>query len=79
MLAIRDGLIQYPTAVSLTKSLAECLREIDATLPIHVSGSHGTRLKAMPADVPTLFKPFNVWDLIDEAEKLIQERDAPPS
>jgi DNA-binding NtrC family response regulator len=55
--------------------LAECLREIDPTLPIiHVSGSHGARLQEMPADVPTLFKPFKLWDLIDEAEKLIQER-----
>jgi DNA-binding response OmpR family regulator len=56
-------------------SLATSLRELDPTLPIiHVSGSHGDRSKSMPPDVPTLFKPFSIWDLLDEAEKLMQER-----
>jgi two-component system cell cycle sensor histidine kinase/response regulator CckA len=57
--------------------LAECLRQLNPKLPIiHMSGSHGSSATSsvMPPDVPTLFKPFNVWDLVDEAEKLMQER-----
>jgi CheY-like chemotaxis protein len=56
--------------------LAECLRELFPTLPIiHLSGSHGSQhLKEMPADVPTLFKPFDIWELVTEGEKLIAER-----
>ena len=57
-------------------NLAACLRELDPKLPIiHISGSHGTRHDTLPLDVPTLFKPFRIWDLLDEAEKLMQERD----
>jgi CheY-like chemotaxis protein len=56
-------------------NLAVCLRQLDPTLPIvHVSGSHGERSKNMPPDVPTLFKPFSIWDLLDEAEKLMEQR-----
>jgi DNA-binding NtrC family response regulator len=57
--------------------LVECLRQLDPKLPvIHLSGSHSGRAtsKEMPADVPTLFKPFNMWDLLDEAEKLMERR-----
>jgi CheY-like chemotaxis protein len=55
--------------------LAVCLRELDPKLPIiHISGSHGARYETLPPDVPTLFKPFRIWDLLDEAEKLMQER-----
>lgn len=53
--------------------LAECLRELDPKLPIiHISGSNSARYENMPPDVPTLFKPFSIWDLVDEAEKLMQ-------
>jgi two-component system, cell cycle sensor histidine kinase and response regulator CckA len=55
--------------------LAECLRQENPDLPIiHISGSHGHRATALPEDVPTLFKPFNIWELVDEGEKLMQER-----
>jgi DNA-binding NtrC family response regulator len=57
-------------------NLAACLRGLDRTLPvIHISGSHGTRHETLPPDVPTLFKPFSIWDLVDEGEKMIQERE----
>jgi two-component system, cell cycle sensor histidine kinase and response regulator CckA len=56
--------------------LAKCLRELDPTLPIiHVSGSHGTRREALPPGIPTIFKPFSIWDLLDEAEEMIRERE----
>jgi CheY-like chemotaxis protein len=56
-------------------NLAACLRQLDPSLPIiHISGSHGTRHGTVPSDVPTLFKPFSIWDLLDEAEKLMQGR-----
>jgi two-component system cell cycle sensor histidine kinase/response regulator CckA len=56
--------------------LAECLRELDPKLPIiHLPGSHGSR-KDMPPDVPTLLKPFNMWDLVTEAEELMRERES---
>jgi CheY-like chemotaxis protein len=58
--------------------LAECLRQLDPKQPIiHLSGSHGGRSTStvMPPDVPTLFKPFKMWDLLEEAEKLMEERD----
>jgi DNA-binding response OmpR family regulator len=55
--------------------LADCLRRDDPTLPIiHISGSHGHPASALPSDVPTLFKPFNIWELVAEAEKLMDER-----
>jgi DNA-binding response OmpR family regulator len=56
-------------------NLAISLRELDPTLPIiHISGSHGTRHETLPPGVPTVFKPFSIWDLVDEAEQMIQER-----
>jgi DNA-binding NtrC family response regulator len=55
--------------------LAECLRELDPERPIHLSGSHGSH-KAMPSDIPALFKPFNMWDLVTEAEELMRERES---
>jgi DNA-binding NtrC family response regulator len=55
--------------------LANCLRQEDPTLPIiHISGSHGDPVGALPPDIPTLFKPFSLRDLVDEAEKLMHER-----
>ena len=42
---------------------------------IHLSGSHGSH-KAMPSDIPALFKPFNMWDLVTEAEELMRERES---
>jgi two-component system cell cycle sensor histidine kinase/response regulator CckA len=58
--------------------LAECLRELDPKLPIiHLSGSHGSHHpKNMPPDVPTLFKPFSMSDLVTEAEELLEERES---
>jgi two-component system, cell cycle sensor histidine kinase and response regulator CckA len=57
--------------------LAECLRELDPSLPIiHLSGSHGSSKKNMPPDVPTLFKPFRMSDLMIEAEELMEERES---
>jgi CheY-like chemotaxis protein len=55
--------------------LAECLRQENPDLPIiHISGSHGYPATALPADVPTLFKPFSIWELVKEGEKLMEER-----
>jgi DNA-binding response OmpR family regulator len=56
--------------------LAESLRKLSATLPIiHLSGSHGTRhLREMPPDIPTIFKPFDIWELVTEGEKLMAQR-----
>lgn len=55
--------------------LAARLRELDPTLPIiHVSASHATRHEALPSESPTIFKPFSMRDLLDEAEQLMQER-----
>jgi DNA-binding response OmpR family regulator len=58
--------------------LAQRLRQLDAKLPIiHLSGSHGkSDPDAMPADVPTFFKPFNLWDLLAEADELMNQREA---
>jgi CheY-like chemotaxis protein len=55
--------------------LARRLRELSPTLPIiHLSGSHGTQhVREMPPDVPTLFKPLDIWDLVTEGEKLMAE------
>jgi DNA-binding response OmpR family regulator len=56
--------------------LATRLRELDPTLPIiHVSGSRGTRHETLPSGVPTIFKPFSIWDLLDEGETMIRERE----
>jgi CheY-like chemotaxis protein len=56
--------------------LADILRQENPALPIiHISGSHGHPATALPSDVPTLFKPFNIWDLVDEGEQMMQERD----
>ena len=56
--------------------LAERLRELDPKLPIiHLSGSHSAH-NSMPPDVPTLFKPFNMSDLVIEAEELMEERES---
>jgi two-component system, cell cycle sensor histidine kinase and response regulator CckA len=57
--------------------LVQRLRESDPTLPIiHLSGSPGSeqRGSGMPADVPTLLKPFNLVYLVATAERLMHER-----
>ena len=55
----------------LGPQLVDCLRELDPTLPV-IHLNHSTRPEHPAADVPTLFKPFDLWALIDEAEKLIR-------
>jgi two-component system, cell cycle sensor histidine kinase and response regulator CckA len=58
--------------------LVEHLRQLDPDLPImHLSGSHGLgTMKDLPADVPTIFKPFSIWGLLDEAEQLMDQHDS---
>jgi DNA-binding response OmpR family regulator len=52
--------------------LTEQLRKEFATLPIiHISGSHREHSE-LPADIPTIFKPFSIWNLVNEAEKLMR-------
>jgi DNA-binding response OmpR family regulator len=56
-------------------ALIDYLRQHDPTIPIiHISGSHATRYEHpnLPADVPTLFKPFKIFDLVTEAEELMR-------
>jgi two-component system, cell cycle sensor histidine kinase and response regulator CckA len=55
--------------------LVERLREAHPTLPIiHLSGSQGTEQAGhgMPADVPTLMKPFNLGELVEVGELLMR-------
>ncbi len=81
--AVRSASLPFDLVVTNSRmphlsgpQLAECLRQENPTLPIiHISGSHSDRHKEFPADIPTLFKPFNLWDLIDEVEKLLAEKD----
>jgi CheY-like chemotaxis protein len=50
------------------------LRLLYPLLPIlHVSGSHGecSAPGNMPANVPTLYKPFKIFELVEQAEKLL--------
>jgi DNA-binding NtrC family response regulator len=55
--------------------LADILRRDNPALPIiHISGSHGYPASVLPSDVITLFKPFNIWDLVDEGEQMMQGR-----
>ena len=44
---------------------------------LHISGSHATRWDhpATPPDPPTIFRPFNLQELIGDAEQLIYERE----
>jgi CheY-like chemotaxis protein len=54
--------------------LVALLRVLNPSLPIiHLSGSHGQSSAALdtPDDVPTLYKPFKICDLVKEAEKLL--------
>ena len=56
--------------------LAEQLRQLDSELPIiHLSGSHGPAAKCMPLGVPTFYKPFSINRLLEEAKKMIQQRE----
>jgi DNA-binding NtrC family response regulator len=51
------------------------LRLLYPLLPIlHVSGSHGESSAPgnMPANVPTLYKPFEIVELVKQAEKLMR-------
>jgi DNA-binding response OmpR family regulator len=50
------------------------LRRLNPSLPIlHLSGSHGESSASwnMPANVPTLYKPFDMCELVKQAEKLM--------
>jgi DNA-binding response OmpR family regulator len=61
--------------------LVVCLRLLNPTLPIiHISGSYGESSKPrdMPANVPTLFKPFDMEALKKEAERLMAVPAATP-
>jgi DNA-binding response OmpR family regulator len=54
--------------------LVAWLRILSPSLPIlHMSGSQGEGSIAgdMPADVPTIYKPFNVRELVQHAERLL--------
>jgi CheY-like chemotaxis protein len=80
--AVRSSTLPFDLVVTNSRmphlsgpQLAECLRQENPTLPIiHISGSHGHPATALPADVPTLFKPFNIWELVTEGEKLMEKR-----
>jgi ABC-type histidine transport system ATPase subunit len=49
------------------------LRELDPTLPvIHLSMSRRSRFDHLSEDLRSVFQPFDLWALIDEAEKLMQ-------
>ena len=52
--------------------LVAWLRIMNPSLPIlHITGKSAADPTDMPSDVPTLFKPFNICDLVKEAEKLL--------
>jgi DNA-binding response OmpR family regulator len=56
------------------RELVAWLRILSPLLPIiHMSGSHGesSRLGDMPANVPTIYKPFDVGELVKHAERLL--------
>lgn len=55
------------------------LRHVDATLPIiQVSGSSPDADKdyELPADVPTMFKPFQLELLVEEVQRFLSPRSA---
>jgi DNA-binding NtrC family response regulator len=53
--------------------LLDSLRELDPTLPvIHLSMSRRSRFDHLSEDLRSVFQPFDLWALIDEAEKLMQ-------
>ena len=48
------------------------LREHNPTLPIvHISGSHVDTIYDLPSNVCTLFKPFNLPDLVPTVRQLL--------
>ncbi|HEX2251464.1 MAG TPA: response regulator [Gemmatimonadales bacterium] len=57
--------------------LVKQLREVDPSLPIiNVSGSHGERTASytvLPSNVPTLFKPFELSELVRLTGELLAE------
>jgi DNA-binding NtrC family response regulator len=58
-------------------NLVKQLREIDPNLPIiNVSGSHAERTASytvLPSNVPTLFKPFELSELVRLTGELLAE------
>ena len=80
--AVRSSSVPFDLVVTNSRmphlsgpQLAECLRQENPDLPIiHISGSHVHPATALPDDVPTLFKPFSIWELVDEGEKLMDGR-----
>jgi DNA-binding response OmpR family regulator len=76
-LVVTNSLTGHPTGVELITRL----RENNPTLPvIHLLGSHHPEERwyddTPPEGIPTLFKPFNLWDLIDEAEKTLATKES---
>ena len=54
------------------------LREHNPTLPIiHISGSHIDTIYDLPSDVRTLFKPFDLPQLIPSVRSLLAARTSP--
>jgi CheY-like chemotaxis protein len=53
--------------------LVDRLRDLDPSLPImHISGSHRTPLDHLTPEHPSLYQPFSIWALVEEAEQLMQ-------
>jgi DNA-binding NtrC family response regulator len=76
-LVVTNTLTRHPTGVELIARL----HEVSPTLPvIHLSGRHHSEERwyedTPPEGIPTLFKPFNLWDLIDEAEKVLAAKES---
>jgi CheY-like chemotaxis protein len=56
------------------RELVVKLRALNPSLPIlHISGSYGENSdpRDIPANVPTLYKPFKVWELVKQVEQLL--------
>jgi DNA-binding response OmpR family regulator len=71
-LAITDSRLPRLSGTELVKRL----RELNPKLPIiNLSGSHGEKTSAyrqFPSDVPTLFKPFELRELVRVVGELLQ-------
>jgi DNA-binding response OmpR family regulator len=62
--------------------LAARLREAHPALPvIHLAGRYHQEGRwyenTPPGGIPTVFQPFNLWDLVAEAEKLLNQPRQP--